>query len=109
MDIYKTILEFVNEVLNLNPESNHWLEKANLVRSFVELKQQFHPCDIEDHKKDENQACLNVLLKKNIISAALDHKKTCNSPNCGVSTYWLMALAKQAGIEFTSEESVLFL
>jgi len=67
---------------------------------------QAHPCEL---CHTEETARINTKLKKNIIKLMLDHKEHCSSPDCGISTYLVMVLTKQAGITLTAKEQALFL
>lgn len=49
------------------------------------------------------------LWKRNVLALAADHKRTCRSPDCEVSTYMLMQMAEAVGIVFTAEEKMLFM
>lgn len=48
------------------------------------------------------------LWKKNVLRMAEHHKKHCEGRKCNVSLYALMKMSEAAGVEFTEEESTLF-
>ena len=45
------------------------------------------------------------LLKQNVLRLAREHKRHCDSPDCGISLYFVAMLLDLAGIELTKEES----
>jgi hypothetical protein len=52
---------------------------------------------------------MDEALKDNAIAMVKDHKRTCNNPDCGVSTYLLMLLVDKASIKLTKEERMMFI
>jgi len=48
------------------------------------------------------------ILKENLIKLVEHHKEHCNGPDCGISLYYVLKVAEQAGLHFTDEEKVSF-
>ena len=52
---------------------------------------------------------MDEVLKNNAIAMVKDHKRTCNNPDCGVSTYLIKLLVDKAGIKLNKAELVEFI
>ena len=52
---------------------------------------------------------MDEVLKNNAVAMVKDHKRTCNNPDCGVSTYLIKLLVDKAGIKLNKAELVEFI
>jgi hypothetical protein len=49
------------------------------------------------------------ILKQNAINLVQHHKKHCDGETCCISVFLVERLIREAGIELTTEESMVFL